>query len=74
MQQDSPQPQALMVSALDHLHAALDALDRADAPGHIGAHVDFAVHELNQALGCGAMSALRKLSGIGDGCDAVSPS
>ena len=63
-----------MVSALDNLHAALDALDRAGAPGHIGAHVDLAAHELSQALGCAAMSVLRKISGIDDGCEAVSPS
>jgi hypothetical protein len=39
-----------LLSALEHLRSALGLLDLAGAPAHIGAHVDFAIHEL-QASG-----------------------
>lgn len=39
-----------MHDALKHLQSALDLLDRAAAPGHIGAQVDHAVHQLEAAL------------------------
>lgn len=36
--------------ALTHLQSALDALDEADAPPQIGAHVDLAMHQLREAI------------------------
>ena len=36
--------------ALHHLQSALDLLDRAGAPGQIGAHVDLAIHQLSGAM------------------------
>lgn len=36
--------------ALKHLHLALSALDAADAPAHIGANVDLAIHQLQRIL------------------------
>lgn len=36
----------MLAEALDQLRSALDLLDSAFAPPHIGAHVDLAIHEL----------------------------
>jgi hypothetical protein len=36
--------------ALRHIRSGLDLLDRARAPGQIGAHVDLAVHLLERTL------------------------
>jgi hypothetical protein len=40
----------MLAEALRNLRNAIDLLDRASAPGHIGAHVDLAMHELNCAI------------------------
>lgn len=40
----------LMLEALSHLESALELLDRASAPGQIGAHVDLAIHDLSAAV------------------------
>jgi hypothetical protein len=37
--------------ALEQMVSALDALDRAKAPAHIGAHLDLAIWELEKAIG-----------------------
>lgn len=42
----------LLVQALEHLKAAIDLLDRAQAPAHIAAHVDLAAHQLRDKIGC----------------------
>ena len=41
----------LLNDALKHLQAGLDLLDEACAPGHIGAHVDLALHQLAAVIG-----------------------
>lgn len=40
----------LMLEALSHLESALEILDRAAAPGQIGAHVDLAIHDLSASV------------------------
>ena len=40
----------LLACALEHLRSALELLDKASAPGHIGSRVDHAVHELYTAI------------------------
>lgn len=42
--------QEMLEGALKHFQAGLDLLDEACAPGHIGAHVDLALHELEAAI------------------------
>lgn len=44
----------ILLRALDHLRSALTLLDEADAPGQIGAHIDLALHQLEDAIGAGA--------------------
>ncbi|HEV2594708.1 MAG TPA: hypothetical protein VGU01_05855 [Sphingomicrobium sp.] len=39
-----------MLEALSHLESALEILDRAAAPGQIGAHVDLAIHDLSASV------------------------
>ena len=48
---DNAARQTMMQSALQHLQAAIELLDQADAPGQIAAHVDLAVHQLADTLG-----------------------
>lgn len=43
----------LLDCALEHLRSALELLDRASAPGHIGSRIDHAVHELYTAIPAG---------------------
>jgi hypothetical protein len=43
---DAIDRQQMLRDALGHLQSALDQLDRASAPAHIGAHIDLAIHEL----------------------------
>ena len=43
---DVPGREAMLSQALEQLTAALETLDASDAPAHIGAHVDLAIHEL----------------------------
>lgn len=40
----------MLAEAATHLQVALELLDRARAPAHIGAHVDLAAHELHHQL------------------------
>lgn len=40
----------MLRGACEHLRSALDLLDCAEAPAHIGAHVDLAVHQLEDAI------------------------
>jgi hypothetical protein len=42
--------QAMLADALSLLQSALDLLDEAAAPAHIGAHVDLALHQLGSML------------------------
>jgi hypothetical protein len=49
----------MLWEALDQLRSALQLLDSASAPAHIGAHVDLAIHELySAAAGISAGAAL----------------
>ena len=45
------EPSADLCEALGLLEAALKLIDRADAPGEIGAHVDLAIQRLARMLG-----------------------
>ena len=40
----------LLAKALAQLQSAINLLDRAEAPGHIAAHVDLAMHQLRDAM------------------------
>ena len=40
----------MLGKALAQLRSAIELLDRASAPGHIAAHIDLAVHQLECAL------------------------
>lgn len=48
-----------LTSALAHLHEALALLDKAGAPGQIGAHVDLAAHQLQDLLSQPASSRVQ---------------
>lgn len=37
-------------TALEHLQLAIRLLDESNAPAHIAAHVDLAVHQLQEAI------------------------
>ncbi len=50
----------LLTRALDHLQSALELLDSAAAPAHIGAHVDFALNQLLAEIANGRGSALEE--------------
>jgi len=39
-----------LAEALEQLRSALQLLDDSDAPAHIGAHVDLAIHEVYSTL------------------------
>lgn len=39
-------------AALEHLQLAIRLLDDSDAPAHIAAHIDLAVHQLQEAINC----------------------
>lgn len=43
-----------LAEALGHLRTALELLDRAEAPGQIGAHVDLAICQLQDEIGVDA--------------------
>lgn len=43
--------QQMLVDALNHIQAALELLDRATAPGNIGANLDLSLHQLKAELG-----------------------
>jgi hypothetical protein len=40
----------LHLDALKQLQSAIELLDRANAPGHIAAHVDLAMHQLQDLI------------------------
>jgi hypothetical protein len=40
----------LHLDALKQLQSAIELLDRASAPGHIAAHVDLAIHQLQDVI------------------------
>lgn len=46
-----PSAEMLLSDARALLAAALDLIDRAEAPGDLGAHVDLALHRISQILG-----------------------
>lgn len=50
---DICETQDLLSRALERLRSALELLDKASAPGHIGARVDHAVHELYGRIAAG---------------------
>src|SRR2546423_15591228 len=47
----------LYSEALQRLQSAIDMLDRANAPGHIAAHVDLAMHQLQDVIDAEATRA-----------------
>lgn len=47
--QDSSREQ-LYLDALQQIHSSIHLLDRADAPGHIAAHLDLAMHQLQDLI------------------------
>lgn len=51
MTRDAFDQQRTLLEALDRLQSALDLLDGASAPAHIGAQVDLAIHQLASVLG-----------------------
>lgn len=63
-------PGQMMSDALDHLQAAIELLDRADAPGQIAAQVDLAFHQLDRLLAQGSkpMSWTPREQGYGTAC------
>ncbi len=46
----APPKQQLLIDALDHLRQAIDLLDLAAAPGHIAAHIDLALNQVENEL------------------------
>jgi hypothetical protein len=46
-----PAGEEMLLGALGQMQSALDMLDRAKAPAHIGAHLDLAISELEKAIG-----------------------
>ena len=48
----------MLRDALNYLQAALDLLDLASAPPHIGAHVDLATHELGAHVPAAQIAAM----------------
>ena len=46
----SSDEQQRLWDALNHLRSALELLDHAQAPPHIAAHVDLAVHQLTDFI------------------------
>lgn len=61
----------MMIEALGQLEAAIDLLDRAAAPGHIAAHVDLALHELERAIGTAIGAPLKRSDASDEGCGTV---
>ena len=59
MSEDAQQRDEMLKAALGHLRAALDLLDRADAPAQIGAHVDLAVCQLSESTTAPSVSIPR---------------
>lgn len=51
-----------LIYALHHITAALAALDAADAPGDIGAHLDLGLHRIEEELGILRSNALHVVS------------
>jgi hypothetical protein len=50
----------MLWEALDQLRSALQLLDSASAPAHIGAHVDLAIHELYSAAAGAALTQTQR--------------
>lgn len=50
MTRDVHATQGPLAQALVQLRSALELLDRATAPGQIGAHIDLAIHQLEAQL------------------------
>lgn len=46
-----PAGEEMLLGALGQMQSALDMLDRAKAPAHIGTHLDLAISELEKAIG-----------------------
>jgi len=46
----------LLIEAANHLRLAIELLDQADAPGHIGANADLALHQVENLVPARAMS------------------
>lgn len=50
MNESAPVPEGALSIALNYLTEAIALLDQAGAPPQIAAHVDLAVHQLQEAL------------------------
>jgi hypothetical protein len=63
-------PGQMLADALDHLQAAIELLDRAEAPGQIAAQIDLAFHQLDRILAQGTkpMSWNAREQGYGSTC------
>jgi hypothetical protein len=48
--EDHSERLGLYLKAMEHFQAAIDLLDRANAPGHIAAHLDLAMHKLQDVI------------------------
>lgn len=64
--------QKMLETALQHLQSGLDLLDGASAPGHIGAHVDLALHELDRVVSAGMGPRLVCLNSGSEGIETLS--
>lgn len=49
----------LLAQALVQLNSAIDLLDQAQAPEHIAAHVDLAIHQLRDAMSASQQTAFQ---------------
>ena len=49
VKEDSQRGQ-LLSEALQHLQVSIDLLDAVSAPAHIGAHIDLAIHQLQDVI------------------------
>jgi hypothetical protein len=58
-----PSDQQMLAEASHHLRSAIDLLDRAGAAGHIAAHADLALNELDRLI---AASRFRQSREPGD--------
>lgn len=48
--QQTPDRQSVFAEALKHIECAIELLDGAEAPVHIAAHLDLALHQLGDVI------------------------
>jgi len=69
-----PTAQGLMEAALQHLQAAIELLDQAEAPGEVAANADLARCQLEKALRSPGAGALKGPGAGYESLGAVRPS